>query len=114
MLPDREIDLLTSSVLDAIELAVMGQTREGHERLLAGFQRAQGAHREGCPWAGALVRRYEEALRSYAARYDYTPPCETELVTALQLRVASLPPPRCRREARGERREARLLASSNA
>jgi hypothetical protein len=69
MLPDREIGILTSTVLGAVELAADERRSEGYERLLTGLRRAEHARRSGDPWAPELIARYRAALENYVHRY---------------------------------------------
>jgi hypothetical protein len=69
MLPEREINLLVNTVVEAVEMASVLHVTEGYARLHEGLRRAERELRAGAPWAEALLPRYEEALRNYVARY---------------------------------------------
>jgi hypothetical protein len=69
MLPDEEIDALVTAVDDAVALAAEGKFAAGYDLLLAGLRCARQGEREGHPWAGELVMRYEVAMENYCASY---------------------------------------------
>lgn len=69
MLPNREIDLLVTDVLNSIDLAVTGQVPQGFRKLVTGLRRAEMQQTAGAWWGAALVARYREALDNYTARY---------------------------------------------
>jgi hypothetical protein len=73
MLPDREIGVLISTVLGAVEMAATGQVTQGHERLVAGLRQAEAARMRREPWAVELTARYREALCNYTALYGPPP-----------------------------------------
>lgn len=69
MVPESELDLLFLSLEDAISLAIAGYLVDGYDCLLDGLRLAEESRAAGQPWDPALVRRYREALDSYAIRY---------------------------------------------
>jgi hypothetical protein len=56
MLSMHEIDTLTTTVGEAVDLALEGKIGDGYAALLAGLHRAREVEAEGEPWGGELVR----------------------------------------------------------
>lgn len=69
MLPTNEIDTLTMTVTDAIDLAAEGNAADGYTALLAGLQRAEEIAEEGVEWGPELVERWRTACSNYAKQY---------------------------------------------
>jgi hypothetical protein len=72
-IPRGEIATLGSTVKQADELAAAGDPTAGFAQLSAGLERARSVLREGQPWGGELVHRWEEVVRDYAAEYPLRP-----------------------------------------
>jgi hypothetical protein len=78
MLPQAAVDLLRFDLVDADALADQGDIEAGQRVLRAGLTRAEGALREGQPWADVLIRFYQEAMDRYSERYPCQPPVPPE------------------------------------
>ena len=70
MLPLSELDRLTTTIADALNLAAAGKITDGFACLLAGLQHAQARREAGEAWGKALVRRYQRACHNDAARHS--------------------------------------------
>ena len=66
MLPIAEIDTLTMTVLNAVDLAAEGKLTDGYTALLAGLERADELEE---PWAPELVARWRQAVERYCTEY---------------------------------------------
>ena len=69
MIPTNEIDTLTMTVVDAIDLAADGQLADGYAALLAGLHRAEEIAEEGIEWGQELADRWRLACDNYAKQY---------------------------------------------
>jgi hypothetical protein len=69
MLPTHEIDALTMTVTNAIDMAGDGQVADGYACLLWGLHRAEEIAAEGVEWGAELVTRWQQACDNYAWRY---------------------------------------------
>ena len=69
MLPTNEIDTLTMTVTNAIDLAREGQIADGYAVLIWGLHRAEKIAAEGADWGAELVTRWQQACDNYAQRY---------------------------------------------
>lgn len=69
MIPTEEIDHLTTTVDEAIELAAVGRVGEGYRRLSEGRARADVLRIAGRPWAKELLARWEHACDTYTEAY---------------------------------------------
>jgi hypothetical protein len=69
VLPTNEIDTLTRTVTEAIDLAVERNPEDGYITMLAGLQRAEEIEAEGVEWGPELVKRWRLACESYAKHY---------------------------------------------
>ena len=69
MLPSNEIDTLTMTVVDAIDLAANGQLAGGYAALLAGLHRAEEIAEEGIKWGAELADRWRLACDNHAKEY---------------------------------------------
>jgi hypothetical protein len=69
MLPTNEIDTLTVSVTNAVDMAREGRIADGYACLVWGLHRAEGIAAEGVEWGAELVTRWQQACDNYAAQY---------------------------------------------
>ena len=69
MLPTNEIDTLTMTVTDAIDLAREGQIADGYAYLVWGLHRTEGIAEEGVAWDAGPETRWQLAFHSYARQY---------------------------------------------
>jgi hypothetical protein len=69
MLPTHEIDTLTMTVTDAIDLAAEGKVADGYACLTWGLHRAEDIAEEGIELGEELVSRWRLACESYCRRY---------------------------------------------
>ena len=69
MLPTNEIDTLTMTVTEAINLAAEGKPEDGYTILLVGLQRVEEIATEGIEWGRELVERWRTAGENYAKHY---------------------------------------------
>jgi hypothetical protein len=69
MLPTNEIDNLTMTVTDAIDLAREGQIADGYACLVWGLHHAEEIAEEGVGRGAELVTRWQQACNSYPRRY---------------------------------------------
>ena len=69
MIPEEEIDRLTTAVDDAIGLAAEGHFADGYALLSKGRVRAAGLIAQGLPWAMELADRWRLACDNYAEAY---------------------------------------------
>jgi cation diffusion facilitator CzcD-associated flavoprotein CzcO len=69
MLPTNEIDTLTMTVTDAIDLAAEGKVADGYACLLWGLHRAEDIAAEGIEWGAELRGRWQAACEDYCTRY---------------------------------------------
>jgi hypothetical protein len=76
MLPTHEIDTLTMTVTDAVDLAAEGQVADGYGVLVWGLHRAEEMVEAGEPWAEELRGRWQTAVDNYCIRYGVLLPGE--------------------------------------
>ena len=69
VLPTHEIDTLTLTVTEAIDLAAEGKPEDGYTALLAGLQQAEEVAADGVEWGKELVSRWRTACENYAKHY---------------------------------------------
>jgi hypothetical protein len=69
MLPRQEIDILTMTATQAVELAKEGHLSDGYSALLAGFERAQEIASVGEVWGEELLSRWRGVCLNYAKLY---------------------------------------------
>jgi hypothetical protein len=69
MLPTAALDQLNFDLADAEALAGQGDVAGGYQLLTTGRRRAEAAREAGHPWGEELVRRYQQGMEDYAARY---------------------------------------------
>jgi hypothetical protein len=69
VLPTNEIDTLTMTVTDAIDLAAEGHLADGYAALLAGLKRAEEIAAEGVEWGPELVEWWKGACQNYCDSY---------------------------------------------
>jgi hypothetical protein len=69
MLPTNEIDTLTMTVTDAIDLPREGQIADGYACLVWGLHRAEEIAEETVEWGPGLVTRWQQPCDSYSHRY---------------------------------------------
>ena len=69
MLPTHEIDTLTMTVTDAVDLAAEGQLADGYTALLAGLKRAEEIAAEGVEWGEELLEKWQEVVQNYIDSY---------------------------------------------
>jgi uncharacterized protein YjbI with pentapeptide repeats len=65
----HEIDTLTMTVTDAIDMAREGQITDGYACLVWGLHRAEEIAGDGIAWGAELVMRWQQACDNYARRY---------------------------------------------
>ena len=70
MIPTSEIDTLTMTLTEAIDLALEGSLADGYTALMAGLQRVEENAEKGAEWGTALVARWRLACENYVLRYD--------------------------------------------
>ena len=75
IIPDVEIDLLLSTVDEAIDLARANRAEDGYRELQYGFDRAQALASTGCSeeWVPLLINLYQECVTNYCFRYQVNP-----------------------------------------
>jgi hypothetical protein len=69
MLPTNQIDTLTVTVTDAIDLAQEVRIADGYACLVWGLHRAQEVAEEGVEWGAEMVTRWQQACETYTQRY---------------------------------------------
>jgi hypothetical protein len=69
VLPTHEIDMLTTTVTEAVDLAVEGKPEDGYTKLLAGLQHAEETAAKGEAWGTELVFRWRIACENFAKHY---------------------------------------------
>jgi hypothetical protein len=69
LLPRTEIDNYLLTVSLAAQLAREGKAHDGYTVLGAGLRHAQQALADGQPAGEELVRRWRQALKTYATRH---------------------------------------------
>jgi len=69
VLPPSEIDILTRTVTEAIDLATARRPEDGYTTMLAGLQRAEEIAAEEIEWGPELVHRWRMACASYAKHF---------------------------------------------
>jgi hypothetical protein len=67
-IPTSEVATLVATVVDALDLAELGQAGDGYAVLLSGLARAREAAEDEEEWAPELVRRWEHAVEEFAVR----------------------------------------------
>lgn len=72
-IPQAEFDCLLHDVKRALGCAALGGRATGHQILRQGLQRVEFARLAGEPWAGALIVRYQQAIREYLGFYALGP-----------------------------------------
>jgi hypothetical protein len=65
IIPQQELNDLDTAVDEAVGLAAEGELAAGYTRLLTGLHHAQELRHIGAPWARALIRHYQQAIRVY-------------------------------------------------
>ncbi len=65
-IPLREIHMLTTTVLSAVDLARAGRLADGYESLVAELRRVEGLEE---PWVVELRARWRLAVERYCAEY---------------------------------------------
>ena len=69
MLPHEELIALTTTVADAVQLAIDGAAADGYVLLLSGIERARQARAEGNDWGEELLQRYQKAAEAFARQF---------------------------------------------
>jgi hypothetical protein len=81
-LPDTEAAALSRARHQAAELAASGRIGDGLACLVGGMRQAQGARKQGRPWAEELAVQWESAVNDYAASHRIGPSPELVPATA--------------------------------
>jgi hypothetical protein len=76
-LPPLEIDLLLTTVDEALDLALANRPEDGAAELAYGLTRAETFLEAGEPFALELVERWRTALRNFCFKYRVRPPGPT-------------------------------------
>jgi hypothetical protein len=69
VIPDAEADLLSETVMRAVEAASVGALAAGYDPLLAGRRHAEALLNRGEPYAAELVAWWRGALSNYCDSY---------------------------------------------
>jgi hypothetical protein len=69
LIPDPQWHMLLAHLVQAVANASRGHLVQGHDCLLTGLSLARELQAEGRPWAGHLVRCYEQVIAAFEQRY---------------------------------------------
>jgi hypothetical protein len=69
VIPDPEADLLSDTVMDAVDAAAAGRQAEGYDLLRAGLRQAEELRNAGETWDEDLVYWWQGAFANYCDSY---------------------------------------------